>query len=208
MLITHAVRGASGFCLAIVGSVLILCLTPSLVSANTIYQYVGETFETINDFTPPAGTYTTAMSVTGQVELAAALAPNLNLGDPGVLSYSFYDGRSTLTQANSTIVIGFGTDSQGAITEWIIRINAGDPNGDQEQIQTNFFDINDTIISVDNGQISICVAPNNGGCDQHQGDLGGVSNNPGTWAVVPEPSTALLFMSGLIGVAAWNRRVL
>ena len=75
MLITHAVRGASGFCLAIVGSVLILCVTPSLVSANTIYQYVGETFDTIDDFTPPAGTYTTAMSVTGQLELPPPWRP-------------------------------------------------------------------------------------------------------------------------------------
>jgi hypothetical protein len=100
-------------------------LVPAVAQANVIYSYIGPNFVTIEDVTPPAGTYTTAMRVTGSFEVAEALAPNLSKVSirDSVLSFSFNDGRNTV--ADDTIdspVFEVTTDAQGDIIGWLVQL--------------------------------------------------------------------------------------
>jgi hypothetical protein len=52
---------------------------PMTSAANVIYTYTGALFTSagISNVTPPDGTYTTSMRITGSFERATALPPNL-----------------------------------------------------------------------------------------------------------------------------------
>jgi hypothetical protein len=95
--LARGARSASGLCLAIVGSTLALCLAPGPIDANAIYQHVGKHFDSISDGAPPEGAYTTAMRITGSIEFAASLGPDLDLANLTSSVFSFSDGRKTLT---------------------------------------------------------------------------------------------------------------
>jgi hypothetical protein len=201
MLLSHLGR-RSGFCSSTLGSVLVLLLAASPISANVVYQYVGNNFDTIIDGTAPAGTYTTDMSVMGSFELTAPLAPNLAVGSTGtitadILSFSFSDGRSTLTESTPNIgsngILSFevSTDALGAIVGWAIAIGAGDagvsPPGLLIETSSDF-------TNFDSGEIH-----ESGGMD-----IGSITNSPGTWTLVPEPGTGSLLALGL-GLAMRRR---
>jgi hypothetical protein len=87
----------------------------------TTYQYIG------NHFIDMAGPgYTTSMSVTGMVTLAAPLPPNFGgtFGGPVTpTSFSFFDGVQTLTIANTAEYdIRFVTDATGNIIGWSVEL--------------------------------------------------------------------------------------
>ena len=93
------------FTFAIFIGIAALGLTTSPAKALVIYSYTGNNFDTIDDFTPPAGSYDTSMSVSGSFTLAALLPSLFPVTDirADVLSYSFSDGRQTLDDGNSTV---------------------------------------------------------------------------------------------------------
>jgi hypothetical protein len=176
--------------------------------ATAIYEYAGNFYDTISDTTPPAGTYTTSMRVTGRLSLASPLLPDQPLQDisGSLLGFSFSDGRSTLDDTNSSLIqIDIRTDAQGDISDWIVKAftdsapfaAAGDRNA--EIITARSY--------VDLGSIGECTAASAGMCttaglDSASATLAG----PGTWTLVPEPSSALLLGGGLLVLACRGRR--
>ena len=69
-----------------------LVATTSVANASTVYTYAGNNFITIFDATPPNGTYTTGMSVTGSFTVLNPLPANSPLTDisASLLSFSFF----------------------------------------------------------------------------------------------------------------------
>src|SRR4051812_46238792 len=95
-------------------SCVVTILTTAAVQATTItYTYTGTPFSTVS------GPYTTSDKVTGFVELASPLAPNLGqcLMSVTPLAFSFSDGVQTIDSSNATSVdVRFTTNSTGAIS--------------------------------------------------------------------------------------------
>jgi hypothetical protein len=96
----------------------------SIGHAITTYQYIGNNYQSVSDDTPPEGTYTTSMSITGSFTVDEPLLPaSFTDITPAVQTYSFFDGRDTLTETNSQIIdFGVAVDTSGLIHEWDIAI--------------------------------------------------------------------------------------
>jgi hypothetical protein len=96
--------------------------------AITMYTYTGNNFTTIHNSTPPAGTYTTNMSISGGFSLASPLAGglediNITLA---VQTFSFYDGRNTIDQFNASLSqFIVSSDALGNLSRWNIFVWSG-----------------------------------------------------------------------------------
>jgi PEP-CTERM motif-containing protein len=178
-------------------------------AALSIYQYTGNSYTLIINNTPPVGaTYTTAMNVSGSFELAAPLPANLPLTNiaGSLLSYAFDDGVHTLTDATSDLVGAFNvaTDALGNISLWQITAQSGPPlpltggPGDQRVVISTLSIVGQVF---DTGLLQECPGGVAGSCGSVRTDLGQTPSNPGTWALIPEPSTALLLGAGLAALA-------
>ncbi len=182
-----------------------------VASAATIYTYTGNLYGSVTNPNPPSGTYTTAMSISGSFELATALAPNLTEVDisASVVSYSFFDGRNTLTDANSAHNTGFWvtTDALGDITGWHLNVLTSDPVSiGEQQFQINTRHNTFAASSLDLGRTLQCVSLSGSNCLSNA-DSGQLLDSAGVWSgVVPEPSTALLVSLGLSGLSIVRRR--
>jgi hypothetical protein len=196
------------------GAFLLLGLCCGPVWAMTTYQYEGFNYSIVNlNNTPPAGTYTTDMNLSGQFSVATDLT-EMSLTEIGgsLLSYSFFDGRNTLTQANSEIVrFEIAVNAIGEITEWDIQVQDPfpDPGGFFVGVQSFTIRTADGPNWINQGSISECTAINlDNGCTQTMADQAtyvGIADNVGTWSVVPLPAGAWLFASAL-GLLGWMRR--
>ena len=164
----------------------------------TTYTYTGVNFDAAS------GPYTTAMSVSGSITLASPLAPNLVGADllASLTAWSFTNGVQTYSSAAPPLFqqVLVSTDANGAIADWSVGFNI---SGSQE-----------AVISCG----SLGPAPALGTCFTSGSmipgyDFGGFAFGSqasaavaGSWAMVPEPSTALLVGIGLTGLAAKGRR--
>jgi hypothetical protein len=198
---------------ALVGALVSCCLIVEHARAATAYTYTGNTFTAfgILDLTPPAGTYTTSMSLTGTFTLQNPLLPNLPL--PGtditadVLSFSFSDGRNTITKTNATFFSFIvTTDALANINLWAVFLRLDDPTfgtvvgSQRREIISNS--------SSDTGQIFEVINVAQG---LSQIDRGLIERTPGTWSsapVVPLPAALPLFVTGLgaLGLLGWRRK--
>lgn len=168
--------------------------------ADYIYTYTGNNFTSITGSIP---LFTTSDHVTITMDLSGPVDTNLNMSVPSGLvalttavvpGESF--GRVSLTippfAPNETDTLLLTTDALGNITHWNVSI------------QTTF--------ALYEGAGSY---PSSTGSVIDQGFFGGsfgyssaFSYTPGTWTltITPEPSTGLLVMGGVLGLAATRHR--
>lgn len=169
-------------------------LVSGVQAATIVYQYTGNNFDTF-PFTSAPGAYDTTMSVTGSftVQDTFVLPTTLTDIEADLLSYSFFDGRNTLTEANSDVSVAFRirANGSGQIIEWdipLVSVPAAMSVGDEEYtvITKNFPGGAGNIR--DSGRVAECFDANPS-CTFNT-DLAQISANPGTWSafVVPLPS--------------------
>jgi len=187
---------------AVCACLLSITVTPAF--ASFVYNYTG------NPYTSVQSPYDTSMAVTGTLELAAALTPNLTLTTVTPLSFSFSDGINTTTDATATLTSSqfeFATDSTGNITAWVVQMftfDADAPVGQLRQssllTENNGSSVNDSVLTeICTAFSSTCIASNTA---QAQ-----VLDQPGSWTtVVPIPGAMWLFGSGLLGLVGIARR--
>jgi hypothetical protein len=181
--------------------------------AATTYQYMGNDFDTIFDDVGGvvAGMYTTSMSVMGEFSVSSALGPMLLTDISGmVTSYSFSDGRSTLTESNSAIdSFAVAIDGSGNISEWLIDVFISDFPVELDELLFSIRTFNVTLNVIDAGKVERCIDSNTQSCFDEAEDAGAVLNNAGAWSMsvvdVSEPGTLPLLLIGLFGVV-WARR--
>ncbi len=189
-----------------------LVLAGSQASATAMYVYQGENFTAIADDTPPSGTYTTDMAISGFIEIATPLAPDLLPTDitADVISFSFSDGRTTFTSSSPGVIFALDqvqTDLNGEIWAWDLRVSKGNALAPPLFFE---FQIRSTPIG-DSALIAECPggAPS---CNPREGIFqdgasidGGFFGTNGGWTLVPEPSSAMLLATGLTALAHRRR---
>lgn len=173
---------------------IIACVLPVSAHATFIHTYQGNHFDSFSSPSP----FTNAMAVTGYFTTTDPLAANTTYDMSVDLlgsTFSFSNGLHDFTGDFNTVDVQsffFSTDTSGAIENWAI-IMWDDPNGYGVGTENN---------SVARGDIGrfYAVSPS---------QFGQNANNPGLWTVnhlVPETSTALLLLIGMLVFAALPRR--
>jgi hypothetical protein len=192
-------------CSLIVCTTLLISSAPA--SANAFYHYEGAPFTYFVNATPPAGSYSSEDRISFFVEFPEPLAPNLaaNVAS-SVLSSSITDGRNTFNH----IPAGFSiwTNAAGEIIEWTIDFTTEGflPLGAVGDQGTTIFSFHRGTSGFDDAKLLQCTASfYPGTCSQALFDQGQVLQ-PGIWTLIPEPSTALLLATGLLGLAVQRRR--
>jgi hypothetical protein len=160
--------------------------------ANTIYQYTGLHFTTVT------GVYTTSDSVSGTLTFASPLAMNLSNAviTGSVLAYSFSDGHQTLSGTTPTGV-QVSTDAAGNITQWVVAIGTFNPLYGTPICSETTPGIC-AVVSGDFASVDLPAAPS-GLVDV------GANIVPGSWSIVPEPSTLSLLLVPLAMAGARRR---
>lgn len=176
---------------------LILLGFGTTAKADTVYTYTGNPFTSFGgvEHCPPE------CSISGSFTVAAPLL-NLTLAASGgnvtPLSWSFTDGNATLTQANTDpglFHFNLQTDGSGAITAWSVFLASS--GGDTIGLGTD-----SGLIDLSNYEAN---SPFGLGAAQN-------SNDQGTWTMsstttaAPEPSSVVLLLAGLLGLALVARR--
>ncbi|HEX3342012.1 MAG TPA: hypothetical protein VHT68_22895 [Pseudolabrys sp.] len=170
--------------------------------ASTTYTYTGTNYVNIVDATPPSGSYTTSMNVTGSVTLTNALGPNSPLQFINdVETFSFSDGRILYTPQNSSVAIFFlATNAADTISRWDIELRiGGDPNGPHaagDQGASLFVLFGISVDDNDRARFAQFIDPTHDGLDAADSAVG----HPGTWAATP--ATGL----GALGLLGWRRK--
>jgi hypothetical protein len=191
---------------------LMLVAAVNVANASTVYTYTGNNFLGIIDNTPPAGTYTTSMSVTGSFTLQNPLPANSLVTDitANVLSFSFSDGRNTITNLNATFATFQIGTALGNINSWFVNAMSapiftavGDQHGAMTTLNEAF--IIDDATTIECTQFSIA-------CTGTGLDEASILANAGTWSVstseTPLPAALPLFATGLgaLGLLGWRRK--
>jgi hypothetical protein len=165
--------------------ILLLPWAPLIASAEAIYQYIG------NPFQMALGRYTTSDSLSGTIRVASALAPNLTNAAITLDAWSFGDGLKVFTPGNSTAEPPrVSTDAAGRIVNWSFDFSGG-------------------------GAVGVMGTFNNGPIDQidqatdfvGENSLASNDSVPGSWALVPEPSTGALCVLPLSLLAVARARL-
>jgi hypothetical protein len=174
------------------------------LAVPTVYTYAGHPYTTIRDDPQAPGTYTTDMRTTGSLTLSEAIGPNsfmeTGASDPRLLRFQFNDGRTDFGITDAFLRAGLSTDASGGIERWtiVMRADRGIARGLFETVSgcSSFSacDFAELEFSVSGGPTIADNARN---------------FTLGTWTVVaiPEPSTYVLFVAGvvLVGPAAKRR---
>ena len=150
------------------------------------------------------------MRVTGSFDLVSPLLPNLSLVDITPMSFSFNDGRNTITNLNADVSqFKVSTDATGSINAWAVTLTTGDLSTLQNVGQQIFEIVTEhTAGLLDEGEIVECTIA--GSCSVGLLVDVGRNFNPGTWASseTPLPAALPLFATGLgaLGLLGWRRK--
>jgi hypothetical protein len=171
--------------IAAVCFVLAMFAGASSLKADVTYTYTGQDFTDVYGSDP----YSTSDHLSGWISEPTALTPGEH-DYVGILpDFSFTDGRYTIDSANSGFsLLSLFVEPSGQIDTWFFIFDATDAVfGSCESVQS-FFDCSSGVQDFTFDQVS-----NSGGDN---------SDSPGTWTqgAVPEPASALLFVSGMMGV--------
>ena len=203
----------------IAGALLIMGSSVSPALTATVYSYTGNPFVFLTNSVPnPPGAYDSTMSVNGSFTLENPLPSNLPFQNifADVLDFSFFDGRNSLTIANTGIVNNFSieTNASGAISTWSINLQTSSTSS--LLLGQQAFRIFSGSGS-DIGNIFQCVLRESNAtfCQGLAEDRGQVNSNPGTWAAatvgpsaVPLPAALPLYATGIgvLGLLGWQRK--
>jgi hypothetical protein len=178
----------------------LLFTVSTTVSANTTYMYTGAEF-TEKPTTP------LLTQITGFLTFSDPILPSstyfysyMDNYDPTLVDWSFTDGFKTYDSVIPPYrYVSLGTDSEGNIIQWDIKftVQIGPNNYANMEATSNFM---------------------NPGYDQAWGTLYQGMGNPslpylaytsekGSWSRVPEPSTVLFIVSGLVGLLGLKVRL-
>jgi hypothetical protein len=183
-------------------TIFFLCLFTCVLPALAIpwnYNYIGGTFNIIEDATPPAGSY----SFTDRVTISLTTYDDMLPDGPSIdlptyiSSWAFSDGRQVLTETNSYISGSWMTISGGAITAWQVWAWSTVDNAWIEA--TNF-----SGVRFENGIIYDDEYVN---CDV--GKFNPTTTLGPGWnaSPVPEPAIMLLLGFSIIGLAGFRRKL-
>ena len=194
----------------------LLAFVSGVASADTLYTYSGPAYTTAT------GLYTTAMKISGYFRTAVPLPPNLTnvpIG-PGAASnlvsgWSFTDGVSTYTNANSMLLYGqatrfaVSTDASGNITAFSVGFMSPLGSHTVGQLMNAVYlssSLHEAGTSIPCGAAAsnVCITLPTGGTNFAR------ANSPGTWtksdsAANPVPALGewgLLVLAGLLILAA------
>lgn len=177
---------------AIITLVGLVALAAPDANAGIKYTYTG------HDFTNAQSPYTTSDSITGDFILANPLTPDLVNQSISPSAWVFNDGLQTVTNQNviGTPTFAVYTNSAAAITGWVFLVPA--PSGG--------------FIQTVNVTTSSSVADNAAYTSGLNQSFAAVASDPGVWtssvadSSVPEPSSAALFVTAVLGLAGLGRR--
>jgi hypothetical protein len=177
---------------ALILSVALLIL-PAPLFADTYYSYTGNAFEEVQ------GNFTTSDSISGIIDLAAALPDDAYSDLVVPISFSFTDGIDTFTNTNTIYSnFTFYTDANGDITAWFDNISTYDAT-------IQFYNL----AAFPYGPPAEDAAQDGFGTYSANFDDPGVwvdPPGPDTPPAVPEPSPLLLVATGLLGALPVLRR--
>lgn len=154
--------------------------------ADAVYTYTGKPFTIVS------APYTTADFVSGELTLAAPLAPNLPLSDlTNIDSFSLSDGQQTLGSSTPLPLqeIQVSTDASGNITSWHIFLGLSTSHFISTQDIPN--------VTADAGALNSTQQADN-------------DATPGVWrssvSATPEPASLALFTAGLLALMVFAFR--
>jgi len=211
-------RISTAVLVALVLTISVLSLAPSMRADSVTYTYTGTAYTNCyGSYAPSSGPCTEQQTISFTV--ASALAPDLNEDNikPLITSFSFSDGTGfVITQADDAGTFFFvDTDASGNISEWSVgaQVLNGSTNGivsysgidliPGSTIDSADYSFPDTPVS-DGPAIGTCLTDLST-ADCSGLDIGYVPDDAGSWSV-PEPSTLVLFGIGLIALIGLGTR--
>jgi hypothetical protein len=193
-----------------------LILVPVVVYAIPyIYTYTGRNFSSIIDDNSLAGAYTTDMRVEVSLITRDGLLPDSTISydvETYLSSWSFTDGRQTITSSSGFWLEDDLVVTGGEITNWSLWV--GDTESDpgvsttNRRIRTLWYAGQPQTIQGDVGRIEFEEWQVGGSSYVDQGtnrDQRGVWSDPGAVSV-PDASIMLLLAPAIIGLARFGRK--
>jgi hypothetical protein len=157
----------------------------SSLKADVTYTYTGQDFTDVYGSAP----YSTSDHLSGWISEPTPLAPGEHDYVGSLPDFSFTDGRYIIDSANSGFsLLDLFVEPSGQIDTWFFILDSTDAVfGSCESVQSSF-DCSSGVQDFTFDQVS-----NSGGEN---------FDSPGTWRLgaIPEPASAALLGSGLIGI--------